>query len=56
MAAKRVLHPALKQRAAAVKAAHAHLSKTVPGFSQLHPHARVKQVQAHVTRTTKGGY
>jgi len=57
--AKRQLHPAMKQRAAAVKAAHAHLSKTVPGFSQQHPHERVRQVHAHVNRTSKpkpGGY
>lgn len=48
--AKKQLHPAMKQRAAAVKAAHAHLVKTVPGFSRQHPHERVRQVQLHVKR------
>lgn len=52
--AKKTLHPAMKQRAAAVKAAHAHLSKTVPGFAQQHPHERIRQTQAHVKK--KGGY
>jgi hypothetical protein len=50
------LHPALAKRAAAVKQAHAHLSKTVPGFAAQHPHERIRQAQAHVTRTAKGGY
>lgn len=49
--AKRQLHPVMKARAAAVKRAHAHLTKTVPGFAKLHPHERTRQVQAHV----KGG-
>lgn len=52
---KRTLHPALKQRAQQVKAAHAHLAKTVPGFTHLHPHDRVRQTQQHVKRS-KGGY
>lgn len=51
--AKKTLHPSMKQRAAAVKAAHAHLSKTVPGFRALHPHERIRATQAHVKR--KGG-
>jgi hypothetical protein len=55
--AKRQLHPAMKARAAAVKQAHAHLTKTVPGFSRLHPHDRARMVHAHVDRAKQsGGY
>lgn len=45
------LHPKMVAHAKAVKQAHAHLIKTQPGFSSLHPHARLKAVQAHVRRT-----
>lgn len=51
--AKKTMHPKLTARAAAVKQAHAHLSKTVPGFNRMHPHERIRMTQAHVTR--KGG-
>lgn len=54
--AKKTLHPTLKQRAQHVKAAHAHLTKTDPGFASLHPHERTRRVQQHVTKTLKGGY
>lgn len=51
------LHPALVARAAAVKTAHAHLSKTVPGFTAKPGREQIARVQAHVTKTTKsGGY
>lgn len=53
--AKRTLHPALKARATAVKQAHAHLSATVPNFSQLHPHDRTRMVHAHIGKNT-GAY
>lgn len=52
---RRVLHPALQQRAQAVKAAHAHLSKTMPGFRALPGHQQIRHTQAHVKRS-KGGY
>lgn len=44
------LRPALQARATAVKAAHAHLVKTVPGFSAQHPHERIRLTQAHVKK------
>jgi hypothetical protein len=56
MGMSRKLPPALKAQAQAVKAAHAHLSKTVPGFAQQHPHERIRQTQAHVRKTVKGVY
>jgi hypothetical protein len=34
-----------------VKVAHAHLSKTQPGFHKLAPAERFKAVQAHIRRT-----
>jgi hypothetical protein len=57
--AKRTLHPTLAARAQAVKAAHAHLSKTVPGFRTLPGHQQLRHTQRHVARTLKpkpGGY
>lgn len=48
--AKRVLHPALQKRAAAVKAAHAHLSATKPGFRAMKPHEQFRHTQAHVRK------
>src|SRR5437868_5223584 len=45
------LHPALQQRAAAVKAAHAQLSTTEPGFRQLPGHEQLRRTQAHVSGT-----
>lgn len=50
---KKALHPALAARASQVKAAHAHLSKTVPGFSQKPMAEQMKAHQAHI-RKTKG--
>lgn len=51
--AKRTLHPALASRAQAVKVAHAHLSKTVPGFRALKPIDQFLNVHAHLVK--KGG-
>lgn len=48
--AKRTLHPALKARAAAVKAAHAHLTRTMPGFRALPGHQQLAHTQRHVDR------
>jgi hypothetical protein len=50
---KKPLPPALKVHSQAVKVAHAHLSKTVPGFAQQPPREQFRQTQAHV-RATKG--
>lgn len=47
------LHPVLQARSAAVKTAHAHLSKTVPNFRAQAPREQFKAVQAHVN-TMKG--
>lgn len=47
------LHPALAKRAAAVKQAHAHLTKTVPGFRKQAGHIQLRQTQEHVK---KAGY
>lgn len=52
---KRTLHPALKQRAAAVKASHAALSKQ-PGFAKLQPRERIRRTSAHASKAMKGGY
>lgn len=51
---KKTLHPAMTRRAAAVKQAHAHLSKAMPGFANLHPHDRIRHTQAHAARLLKG--
>lgn len=51
--AKRTLHPALKQRAAMVKLAHAKLSMAVPGFRALPKTHRMSAVQQHVNRLMK---
>lgn len=45
------VHPALAQRAQQVKAAHAHLSKTVPGFTQKPMAEQMKAHQAHIRKT-----
>ncbi len=50
---KRPLHPALAQRAAHVKAAHAHLSRTVPGFRQLSGREQIARTHQHATKTLK---
>jgi hypothetical protein len=44
------LHPKMIARAAAVKAAHAHLSKTVPGFRKLAGRDQIARTHAHVSR------
>lgn len=49
---KRALHPKLAAHGAKVKAAHAHLTATKPGFAKLPPADRFKSVQAHIR---KGG-
>lgn len=51
--AKGVLHPKMAERAAAVKDAHAHLARTVPGFKALPGKDRLSQVHAHI-RAQKG--
>lgn len=45
------LHPHLARRAEATKHAHAHLSKTVPGFRGLPGHEQLRRTAAHVTKT-----
>lgn len=47
---KRALHPALKARGAAVKAAHAHLTRTVQGFRQQPGHVQIRATQQHVKK------
>jgi hypothetical protein len=49
-AAAKPLHPALKARAMAVKAAHAHLTRTVPGFRSQPGHLQLRATQAHIRR------
>jgi hypothetical protein len=44
----RRLHPTMTARAAAVKAAHAHLTATQPGFRALPGHEQLRATQAHV--------
>lgn len=41
----------MAKRAAAVKDAHAHLCKTVPGFSKQPGPVRLQQVHAHIKKT-----
>ena len=48
----RLLHPALAAHGQKVKAAHAHLSATVPGFKAQPMPVKMKAVQAHIK---KGG-
>lgn len=50
---ERTLHPALAARATQVKAAHAHLSKTVPGFTKQSMRDQMKAHQNHIRRTSK---
>lgn len=45
---KRALHPVLKARGAAVKAAHAHLTAHHPGFRSLPGHEQIRRTQQHV--------
>lgn len=52
-APKRKAHPALTKRAAAIKAAHAHLSANKPGFREQSSRRQFQQVQAHVRRQGK---
>lgn len=57
--AKRALHPKMVARAQAVKAAHAHLTKTMPGFRALPGAQQIRHTQRHVARTLTpkpGGY
>ena len=42
------MHPVMKARAVAVKAAHAHLVKTVPHFRAQPPAAQFAATQAHI--------
>lgn len=46
----RPLHPALRARAIAVTVAHAHLSRTVPGFRSKPPAEQFAHTQQHVRR------
>lgn len=48
---KRALHPKLAQRAAATKAAHAHLTANKPGYAKLPMAEKMKHMQAHVRKT-----
>lgn len=50
---KRILHPKLVAHGLKVKAAHAHLTQTVPGFRQLPGREQIRRTQAHVA-TMKG--
>ena len=53
---KRVLHPALASRAAAVKIAHAQLSATVPGFRSKPPAEQFAHTQRHLrSKLTRKG-
>ncbi len=53
---KRALHPALAARAVAIKAAHAHLSATVPGFRSHPPAVQFAHTQRHIrTKLTRKG-
>lgn len=45
----RTLHPTMVARAAAVKQAHAELSK-LPGFRRLPPHEQFKRTQQHIAK------
>lgn len=60
--AKRALHPKMAAHGQAVKAAHAHLSRTVPGFRSMAGHEQLRATQAHVRGSTgrrptkQGGY
>jgi hypothetical protein len=49
----RVLSPALKVRSEAVKAAHAHLTATVPDFRKQPAIAQFKAVHAHLKSGAK---
>lgn len=51
----RALHPALKARAIAVTAAHAHLSRTVPGFRSKPPAEQFAHTQRHVSSRMRKG-
>lgn len=53
----RPLHPKMIARGIAVKAAHAHLTKTVPGFKALPGPKRLTAVHAHIKANgmPKGG-
>jgi hypothetical protein len=51
--AKRTLHPKMVAHGQAVSAAHAHLSRTVPGFRQLSGREQLKATQAHVRGTRR---
>lgn len=46
----KTLHPALKAHGLKVKAAHATLSATIPGFRMKPPHEQFKAVQLHIKR------
>ena len=46
----RPMHPKMVARAAATKAAHAHLARTVPGFRQLPGREQIARTHAHVSR------
>ena len=46
----RPLHPALAQRASATKAAHAHLTRHMPGYAGLPMAQKMRHMQAHVRK------
>lgn len=49
----RILHPALAAHGQKVKAAHAHLSATVPEFKSMSKQGRMQAVQAHIRRGSR---
>ncbi len=50
----RPIHPVMKTRAVAVRAAHAELSQRMPGFRSLPPAEQFAHVQRHVSQRIKG--
>jgi hypothetical protein len=52
MAAKK-LHPALVAHGQKVKAAHAHLTATKPGYAQLPMKQRMTHIQDHIRKTAR---
>lgn len=47
---QRQLHPKMAEHGAKVKAAHAHLAKTVPGFHAMASAHRMRAVQNHIRK------
>lgn len=47
---RKLLHPSMVAHGLKVKAAHAHLSATRPGFAKMAAGPRMKAVQAHIRK------